>query len=649
MKTKIVGTITSLFPDDINTDDIIPAWVLQESTERSFFKRYAFSNYDKEFINRLSKEEANIIVAGENFGCGSSREQAVYALQENKVVAVIAKSFPDIFYRNCLNNGLVLAPVGDISPFKFGQRVMIDLKKKEISVGDKKIPIKVSDEDAKTFSLGGKSGKIKKHLTQILKQERLKRSGRVFNRFPRRIGEYAPGHYVKAKIKSEKPQTIVEKIISSHLARPVFAGERLEKLPIDILFFNEVIGPSAIRDFFYHFGDIFKRFKKEPKIFSPKRVFFIPDHTVPSSSVAVSEGITLMETFAKRQGAKCYKEGDGIEHQVLIEDGYIVPGELILGTDSHTCTNGVLNALAFGIGTTDAAFALATGFLYDFLVPQTIRFNLFGKFKKGVYSKDLILQLIGKLGVDGLIGKVAEFGGPGLKNLSIDARATIANMAVEMGARTAIFELDDVLKKYLSKRAKFPFKFYNPDFNCQYEKIIDVNLGEVEPTVAFPHKPSNVVFISKIKDYLKKSQKSKAADFPTVESLKITDAFLGSCTNGRYEDLLEAAKIIKGKKVHKDVNFIVIPASRKIYLRLLKEGILSLFAEAGANIESPNCGLCFGKHMGVVGKGAKVISSSNRNYIGRMGSPEAEIFLASPATVTASAIAGKITDPRKFL
>lgn len=606
MKTKISGIITSVFPDDINTDDIIPAWTLQEATERWFFKKYAFLNYDKNFVGRCEKAKSNIIVAGKNFGCGSSREQAVYALQENNVVAVIAKSFPDIFYRNSLNNGLVLAKVANFYDFKPEKKIEIDLEKKEILVGGKKVKIEISDEDAKTFSLDGRIGKVKKHLAQI------KQSRPV-------LDWLAAGG-------SEKPQTVVEKIISAHLGKPVFAGERLENLPIDILFLNEVIGPAAIKDFLNNF--------KRQKIFSPKRIFFIPDHTVPSSSVQVSEGITLLEDFAKEQGSKCYKEGDGIEHQVLMEDGYIVPGEIILGTDSHTDTNGALNTLAFGIGTTDASFALATGHIYDFIVPETIRFNLSGKFKKGVYSKDLILYLIGKLGVDGAVGKAAEFGGAGLKNLSIDARATIANMAVEMGARTAIFEPDEVLKKYLQQRAKFPYKPYNADPGCRYEKIVNVNLGDIEPCVAFPHKPSNVISVSKI----------KSGDSP-----KITDAFLGSCTNARYEDFVEAAKIIKGRKVNKDVNFIVIPASRKIYLRLLKEGIIEIFAEAGANVESPNCGLCFGKHMGVVGRKAKIISSSNRNYIGRMGSPEAKIFLASPATVTASAIAGKITDPRKFL
>jgi len=236
-----------------------------------------------------------------------------------------------------------------------------------------------------------------------------------------------------------------------------------------------------------------------------------------------------------------------------------------------------------------------------------------------------------------------------LKNISLEQRITIANMGVEMGARSAIFEADEITLAYIKEKAKFPYQVFLPDKNCSYEKVIEVDLSEIEPCVAFPHKPGNVTFISKIEEYRKKTEESQSPDLAKVETLTITDAFLGACTNGRYEDFVEAAKILKGKKVHPKVNFVVIPASRKVYNRLLKEGILQVFAEAGANIESANCGPCFGKHMGVVGKGAQMISSSNRNYIGRMGSKDAKIFLASPATVTASAIEGKIADPRKYL
>ena len=638
-----INRITSIFPDDVNTDDIIPAWTLQESTEKSYFAKYAFSKYDSSFISRSKEEVNNIIVAGENFGCGSSREQAIYALQENKVRAVIAKSFPDIFYRNALNNGLILISLSNIKPFKISQELVIDLEKKIIILDSQKIPFQMGDNDGKTFSTGGKLNRVRKHLKEIKKPP----PGRsLYSHLPgvaKRLlegGRQAQTRHDSFQVKYQS-QTIVEKIISDHVGKPVFAGEKLDKLPIDILFLNEVIGPPAIKDFMLNFP--------KTSVFNQKKIFFIPDHTVPSSSIAASEGITFMEEFAKKQRIKCYKEGDGIEHVVLIEDGYIVPGEIILGTDSHTDTNGALNTLAFGIGTTDGNFALATGHLYDFEVPKTLRVNLCGKFQKGVYAKDLILHLIGQLGVDGALKKVVEFGGVGLKNLSMDARTTIANMVVEMGGRTAIFESDQVLENYLRKRAKFPYKPYLPDKNCNYDQIIDINLSKIEPCVAFPHKPSYVTFISKIKDYMKKSRRSKKVDFARVDSLKISDAFLGACTNGRYEDFVEAAKILKGKRIHPDVNFVAIPASRNVYNRLLAEGVFEIFAKAGVNIESSNCGPCFGKHMGVVGRGAQMISSSNRNYIGRMGSSDAKIFLASPVTVAASAVAGEIVDPRKYL
>lgn len=631
MKTIISGTISTLFPNDVNTDDIIPAWTLQESIERSFFAKHAFENYDSNFIARCKKNKSNIVVAGENFGCGSSREQAVYALQKNNVTAVIAQSYPDIFYRNSLNNGLVLITVKDISPFIVGSVIQIDLSKRIVMVEDKAIPFAMSNDDATTFMLGGKLGRVNHHLISQLKS---------------RAQWY---DFTQSKRISTQPQTIVEKIISDHVNKNIFAGEKVRELPVDILFFNEVIGPPAIKSFEAHSSKIFHKQKKDMRVFDPHRLFFIPDHTVPSSSVAVSEGIDLMEEFSQKYGVKCYKEGDGIEHIVLMEDGYIVPGEIVLGTDSHTDTNGALNTLAFGVGTTDGSFTMATGHLYDFEVPKTIRFNLKGKLKKGVYAKDLILAIIGQLGVDGCVKRIAEFGGEGIKNISIEGRMTICNMAVEMGARTGIFEYDELTDNFIKERAQLPYKTYNPDKNCTYEKIVEIDMSTLEPQVAFPHKPGNVTSISNLKEYVEQSKKSTRIDFGRVTSLKITDAFLGACTNGRYEDFVEGAKILKGRKISPHVNFVAIPASRKIYNRLMKEGILQIYADAGANLESSNCGPCFGKHMGIIGKNAQMISSSNRNYIGRMGSKDGNIFLASPATVVASAIAGEITDPRHYL
>ena len=442
---------------------------------------------------------------------------------------------------------------------------------------------------------------------------------------------------------------MVEKIVSRQVGRAVRAGEKIERLPITKLFFNDVIGPPAINGFLENFPDLFEKYGKFPQVFDPKRVFFIPDHSVPSYSVPVAEGIDVMEEFARERGIKAYKEGDGIEHVVLIEDGQIVPWDIVLGTDSHTDTNGAMGALAFGVGTTDGFYAMATGHIYDFVVPESFKFELKGRLPKGVYAKDIILHIIGNVGADGCSRRVAEFTGDGARGLSMDARTTICNMAVEMSGRTGIMAFDETLAAYLQSRAQWPVEPIDSDSDAKYADAMTIDLASLEPCVAFPHKPANVTPVSRVQEMIARSQQSPTPDFCAVDSDKITDAFLGACTNGRYEDLVAGAEVLRGNRVHPDVNLIVIPASRKIYERAMDEGILQVFIKAGANVESSNCGPCFGSHMGVLSKNARMISSSNRNYKGRMGSPDAKIFLASPATVVASAIEGRIADPRIYL
>jgi 3-isopropylmalate/(R)-2-methylmalate dehydratase large subunit len=443
-------------------------------------------------------------------------------------------------------------------------------------------------------------------------------------------------------------QTMVEKIVSRRVGRPVQIGEKIERLPITKLFFNDVIGPPAIENFMADFGDIFDRAGKPSQVFDPKRVFFLPDHSVPTFSIHIAEGVKLMQSFSKERGIKCYKEGDGIEHVVLIEDGQIVPWDIVLGTDSHTDTNGALGTLAFGVGTTDAEYAMATGHLYDFVVPESVKFELTGVLPKGVFSKDIILHIIGTMGAGGCSKRVAEFTGPGVRSLTMDARTTMCNMAVEMSARTGIMAYDDVLADFLKDRAVWPVEPIDSDPDATYAQTYSIDLSSLEPTVAFPNKPANTTPISKLQDMIERSQREPTPDFVPVDDDTITDAFLGSCTNARYEDLVAGAQVMRGHKVHPDVNLIVIPASRKVYERAMDEGLLQVFVKAGANVESSNCGPCFGSHMGVMSGKSKMISTSNRNYKGRMGSPDARIFLASPATVIASAIEGRITDPRKY-
>jgi 3-isopropylmalate/(R)-2-methylmalate dehydratase large subunit len=444
-------------------------------------------------------------------------------------------------------------------------------------------------------------------------------------------------------------QTMVEKIVSRQVGRKVYVGEKIERLPISKLFFNDVIGPPAIEGFQADFAEVFAKYAKPSRVFDPKRLFFLPDHSVPTFSIQIAEGVKLMQAFAKEHGIKMYKEGDGIEHVVLIEDGHIVPWDIVLGTDSHTDTNGAMGALAFGVGTTDGQYAMATGHLYDFMVPESVKFELTGTLPKGVYSKDIILHIISTMGAGGCSKRVAEFTGPGVRSLAMDARTTICNMAVEMSARTGIMAYDEVLADFLKGRAQWPVEPINSDPDANYAETVSIDLSSLEPMVAFPHKPANSTPISRVQEMIERSQREPTPDFVTVDNDIITDAFLGSCTNARYEDLVAGAAVMRGHKVHPEVNLIVIPASRKVYERAMDEGLLQVFVKAGANVESSNCGPCFGSHMGVMSSKSKMISTSNRNYKGRMGSPDARIFLASPATVVASAIEGRLADPRKYI
>jgi 3-isopropylmalate/(R)-2-methylmalate dehydratase large subunit len=431
-------------------------------------------------------------------------------------------------------------------------------------------------------------------------------------------------------------QTMVEKIVSRKVGRPVRAGELIERLPIGKLFFNDVIGPPAILTLQRLFGETFEKHGKPVRVFDSRRVFMLPDHSIPAYSIAVAEGVDLMESFGRECGITVYREGDGIEHVVLIEDGHIVPWDIVLGTDSHTCTNGAMGALAFGVGTTDGAYAMATGHIYD-------------RFQKGVYAKDLILHIIGTVGAGGCSRQVAEFVGEGVRQLPMDARTTICNMAVEMSGRTGIMPTDETLLGYLTGRAQWPVEPLASDPDAAIANRMTVDLSALEPMVAFPHKPANSVPFSRVPEMMAKSQAQPGPDLPPVVSDRITDAFVGACTNGRYDDLVEVAKVLKGNRVHRDVSLVVIPASRKVYERAMDEGILQVIIKAGANVESSNCGPCFGSHMGVLSRNAQMISSSNRNYQGRMGAREARIFLGSPATVAASAIEGRLADPRKYL
>jgi 3-isopropylmalate/(R)-2-methylmalate dehydratase large subunit len=433
--------------------------------------------------------------------------------------------------------------------------------------------------------------------------------------------------------------TIAEKVVSRAMGRKVRAGDLIEALPIDKLYFNEVIGPPAILNFEKDFEDVYTESGKKMQVFNPSRIAFMPDHTVPSCSIKVSQGIRLMADFAKDQGIAMYKEGDGIEHTIASEEAFVLPGEIAVATDSHTCTQGALGALAFGIGTTEGENLLATGELYSFTVPETIKFKVNGEFQRGVFAKDLVLHVLGMMGEGGASKRVAEYTGPTIDSLDMEGRFTICNLSVEMSARTAIINPDDTTLGYVNKALdrrgmkmtdEIRALIARSDADATFARTVDVDASIVEPTVSLPHSPANAKPVSQVSD-------------------PIDTVFLGSCANAREADLIIAAKILKGRKVSPDTNLLVIPASRRVYNWAMDNGLLKIFADSGANIESSNCGPCFGKHMGILAPGDRCLSTSNRNYKGRMGSPAAFIYLGSPALAAATAIEGRIADPRKYL
>jgi 3-isopropylmalate/(R)-2-methylmalate dehydratase large subunit len=320
----------------------------------------------------------------------------------------------------------------------------------------------------------------------------------------------------------------------------------------------------------------------------------------------------------------------GIEHVLLPEKGLVLPGDVVIGADSHTCTYGALGAFATGMGSTDIAAAMATGEIW-MKVPPTIKFVYSGKLRKWVSGKDLILYTIGDIGVDGATYACMEFTGEAITSLSMDSRFTMSNMAIEAGAKAGIFTVDEKTLYYVKSRAKRPYKVYEPDKNAQYSRIIEYDVSQIEPQVAFPHKPSNARPISK------------------VGKVEIDQVVIGSCTNGRLEDLQIAARVLRGRKVHKRVRCIIIPGSREVYLQALRKGLIKLFIEAGAVVSTPTCGPCLGGYMGVLAAGERCISTTNRNFVGRMGSPQSEVYLSNPAVAAASAILGRIAGPEEVL
>ena len=411
-------------------------------------------------------------------------------------------------------------------------------------------------------------------------------------------------------------KTIAEKIMSKKSGTDAKAGE-IVIAEVDYVMVNDVTGPIAFREF--------EKIGSQ-KIFK-ERMVLIPDHYVPNKDVASAEQAKEMRDFAKKHKVENYYEvgKGGVCHQVMIEEGFAAPGRLIVGADSHTCTYGGINAFSTGIGSTEAAVAFATGKLW-FKVPETIKVELKGKFRKNVGGKDLIIKIITDIGVDGANYKAFEFHGDGVGNMNVSDRLTVSNMAIEAGGKAGIFPFDNKTKEYIKNTAKGEYTPVSADPDAKYCRVLKYDLSSIESMVAYPHLPSN-------------GRAVKDAD------VKIDQAYLGSCTNGRIEDMRIGAQIIKGRKVHPDVRFLVVPATQKVYRQMLDEGLMQIFLDAGAFISGPTCGACLGGYMGILAAGEKAVSSTNRNFIGRMGDKSSEVYLAGPEVVAASAVAGRIITP----
>jgi len=419
---------------------------------------------------------------------------------------------------------------------------------------------------------------------------------------------------------------ISEKILARASGKDKVSPGEILDAKVDMVMVHDLTGPLAVESF---------RKIGVQQVWNNQKIVIVFDHQVPANSVKAAELHKIMREFAREQKIQSlYDVGEegGICHQVMPEKGYVKPGALIFGADSHTCTYGAFGAFATGIGSTEAAAIFATGKIW-LKVPEAIKISVRSRFQEFVTPKDLTLFIIGQIGVDGAIYKSVEFTGPTIRDMSVAGRMTLCNMAVEMGAKNGIIEPDENTLKFLEGRTNEPlesFEWLKSDHDASYERVVDLDVANVEPQVSCPPSVDNVKPASK------------------VTGVKVDQAFIGSCTNGRLEDLRLAADILKGRKVKNGVRLLVIPASQEVYLQALREGLLEIFVEAGGSVCNPTCGPCLGGHLGILASGEVCISSSNRNFIGRMGSPEAIVYLASPATVAASALAGRITDPREL-
>ena len=416
-----------------------------------------------------------------------------------------------------------------------------------------------------------------------------------------------------------RPMTIAEKILAAHAGLDEVVPGQLIECDLDLVLSNDITGPIAIKEF--------KKIGAE-KVFDNTKIALVPDHYAPNKDIKSAEQAKMLRDFAKEQGITHYYEVGcmGVEHALLPEQGVVTAGDLIIGSDSHTCTYGALGAFSTGVGSTDAAVGYATGRAW-FKVPESIKFNIEGTLNPGVTGKDVILYIIGMIGVDGALYKAMEFTGSAIRSLSMEGRLAISNMAIEAGGKAGIIEVDDVTREYMKGRMERTPVEYHSDPDAEYSQVIEIAAEDIPVMVSWPHLPSNA--------------------HPVSESrhIKIDQSVIGSCTNGRIEDMRQAADVLRGRKVHPDVRCIVIPATQLVYRQCIEEGLMEVFLDANCAVSTPTCGPCLGGYMGILAAGERSVATTNRNFVGRMGDPTSEVYLSNPAVAAASAVAGHLALP----
>ena len=579
------------FHSDVDTDQIIASqYLLYPSVEE--MAPHTFESLDGAFAGTV--QPGDFVVAKENFGCGSSREQAPSVLKSLGVKAVLANSFARIFYRNAINIGLPVIVCKDLHDHvEAGDDMELDMAAGVVRVnGEEYSCTRLPENLQAILSQGGLIASLDKDPAEACS------------------GEDAAEE--KGGEEELRPMTIAEKIVAAAAGKKAVRAGDIETVTLDRLMSNDGTTHLTV--------GMFESLKHQ-RIADLSKLVWIVDHNIPCDSVKTAASQKKMRDFAKKHGITFY-EGEGVCHQVMMEK-HVTAGELIFGADSHTCSYGALGAFGTGVGCTDYLYAMVTGTSWV-LVPETLRFNLTGKLPEGVSARDLILTIIGRIGANGANYKAMEFGGEGLHTLSMSDRMCLCNLCVEAGAKTGLCEVDDLTIDYLKEHGRAPKHVFAPDEGAVYAEEYEVDLSGITPVVAKPHFVDNVV------------------NARECAGIHIDEAFLGSCNNGRIEELRIGAELIKGRKVAPGVRFLVVPASRSVYEQAAKEGLLDIFMDAGAIIMNPNCSVCWGSCQGVIGEGETLISTGTRNFKGRAGHKDSFVYLASAATVTASAVKGEI-------